>query len=397
MYTRTIEAQIIKQLKKGKSLLLLGPRQVGKTTICKKQQFDEEINLASLKEKHRYEKDPELLEKLVQSKYKNNKKVKVYIDEIQKIPELFNSVQVLIDEKKAQFILTGSSARKIKTQMDVNFSPGRLINFKIDPLSFIENDDNLDAILTYGQLPAISKEKNKDQKELELRSYVENYIEEEIRKETRLRSIAPFARFIELAALQSGRIVNFSEISQELGPTVVTIQSYYQILEDTLFATRIPPYLKNASRKKLTKASKYLFFDMGVRRILADESTKLTPDRKGEMFEHWIGNEIIKWININQRTSKLFFWRDSDGPELDWLIEYDGNLLPIEVKLNQRPKNSSIKHLKTFMREYKKADTSLVICTTEIMYQLEKNITVIPFQDLHHYLDRWANIQRGQK
>lgn len=92
MYTRTLEKQIIQQLKKGKSLFLLGPRQVGKTTICKKLKFDEEINLASLKEKHRYEKDPELLEKLVNEKFKNNTKIKIYIDEIQKIPELFNSV-----------------------------------------------------------------------------------------------------------------------------------------------------------------------------------------------------------------------------------------------------------------------------------------------------------------
>jgi predicted AAA+ superfamily ATPase len=390
MYNRTIEKQIIQQLKKGKSLLILGPRQVGKTTICKKLKFDVEINLASLKEKYRYEKDPILLEKLVSEKFINNKKITIYIDEIQKIPELLNSVQILIDEHKAQFILTGSSARKIKTQVDVNFAPGRLINFKVDPLSYRENEDDLDSILTFGQLPAIAKENNKDQKELELRSYVESYIEEEIRKETRLRAIAPFSRFIELAALQSGRIVNFSEISQELGPTVVTIQSYYQILEDTLFAIKVTPYLKNASRKKLTKSCKYLFFDMGVRRILSDESRKLTPDRKGEMFEHWIGLEILKWINFNNRVAKLYFWRDSDGPEVDWLIEYDGILLPIEVKLNHTPNNNSIKHLKTFMREYINANSALVICSTEYSYQLENNISAIPYQQVHSFLDSWA-------
>lgn len=303
---------------------------------------------------------------------------------------------MLIDEKKAQFILTGSSARKIKTHIDVNFAPGRLINFKIDPLSFPENEDNLDEILAFGQLPAIAKESNKEQKELELRSYVENYIEEEIRKETRLRSIAPFTRFIEMASLQSGKIVNFSEISQELGPTIITIQSYYQILEDTLFATKITPYLKNASRKKLTKSSKYLFFDMGVRRILSDESRKLTPDRKGEIFDHWIGNEIIKWINLNHRVAKLYYWRDSDGPEIDWLIDYNGALLPIEVKLHSAPKSNSTKHLKTFMREYKNANSAIVICTTDIPYKLEKNIEVISYKSLHSYLDTWIKILKSK-
>lgn len=389
MFIRLIESKIIQQIKKGKSLLILGPRQVGKTTICKKLKFDEEINLASLKLRFQYEKDPALLEKLVNSKYKNKKKVLIYIDEIQKVPELLDSVQLLVDEGKAQFILTGSSARKIKTQVDVNFAPGRLINFKIDPLSFEENRDDLDSILTFGQLPAIAKEKDKEQKELELRSYVENYIEEEIRKETRLRSIAPFSRFIELAALQSGKIANFSEISQELGPTVVTIQSYYQILEDTLFAVKISPYLKNSSRKKLTKSCRYLFFDMGVRRVLSDESRKLSPDRKGDLFEHWIGNEIIKWINLGHKGVKLFFWRDPDGPEVDWLIEYEGALLPIEVKLNHQPKNISIKHLKTFMREYHNAESALVVCTTEFSYKLENIIDIISYIDLHSYLDRW--------
>ena len=129
---------------------------------------------------------------------------------------------------------------------------------------------------------------------------------------------------------------------------------------------------------------------MGVRRVLADESTKYTPERKGEIFEHWIGNEILKWVNTNQRSAKLFYWRDSDGPELDWLIEYDGNLLPIEVKLSHKPNNNSIKHIKTFMNEYKKADAGLIISTTEINYQLEKNIEVISYKELHAYLDKWV-------
>jgi uncharacterized protein len=387
MYNRSIEAQLKKQIKLGKSILLLGPRQVGKTTLCKKIKFDLEINFSSIKEKIKFEKDPELLEKIV-ANYKH--KILIYIDEIQKVPEILNSVQLLIDEKKAQFVLTGSSARKIKKQIDINFAPGRLINMRLDPLSFSEHKANLNEILIYGQLPAISKENDIDQKDLELRSYVENYIEEEIRKETRLRSVAPFYRFIESAAIQSGRISNFSQISNDLGPTVVTIQSYYQILEDTLFVERIDPYLKNSTRKKLSKSSKYLFFDMGVRRILSEEGRQLTPERKGEIFEHWIGNEIIKWIRIHSRKAKIYYWRDNDGPELDWLIELDGRLLPIEVKLHSNPPKQAIKHIQTFQKEYPAAKQGLVICTTSVKYKIIKNVDVISYSDLFEYLDQWA-------
>lgn len=386
MYKRAIFEKIKKQVNAGRSVLLLGPRQVGKTTLCQQFKFDLEVNLASIREKQAFEKDPGRLEKIIEA---SPKKMFVYIDEIQKIPELFNSIQVLIDKKKAQFLVTGSSARKIKQQVDFNLAPGRLLNFRLDPLSLAEHPLELESILSFGQLPAICREKNIEQKELELRSYVENYIEEEIRNETRLRNIAPFARFIELAAIKSGQISNFSEISKDLGPTVATIQNYYQILEDTLFVERIDPYLKSSSRKKLTKSSRYLFFDLGVRRILSDESKRQTPDRKGELFEHLVGNEILKWIRTSNNGAKLFFWRDADGPEVDWLVEFNGRLLPIEVKVKAKPDSKSIRHLKTFMAEYKSAKQALVVCGTDIPFQIEENIKAVSIENLANFLNKW--------
>jgi predicted AAA+ superfamily ATPase len=387
MYKRQILQKISDQVKKGKSILLLGPRQVGKTTLCRSFKFDLEINFSSVSEKLKHEKDPTLLEKLIVS---SRKKLLVYIDEIQKVPLLFDSIQHLIDTQKAQFVLTGSSTRKIKQQSEINFAPGRLIVFRLDPFSFAEKADSLENILAFGQLPRISIEDEENQKELELSSYVETYIEEEIRKETRLRSVAPFSRFLELAALQSGKISNFSEISKELGPTVVTIQSYFQILEDTLFVERVDPYLLNSNRKKLTKSSRYLFFDLGVRRILSQEGRKFTPDRKGEIFEHWIGNEIIKWVRQQNLKAKLFFWRDPDGPEVDWILSYDGHLLPIEVKLSSSPKKSAIKHLKVFLDEYPKARSAIIVCTTTIKFKLDTNIEAISFKNLSEYLNNWV-------
>lgn len=390
MYKRSLENQIIQQIKKGKSLFLLGPRQVGKTTLCRQFKFDAEVNLASITDRLKFEKDPSRLEKLAQG-LKN--KCLIYIDEIQKVPVLFDSVQTLVDSQKAQFVLTGSSARKINQEFNINYAPGRLINFRMDPLSLLEHPMELAEVLSYGQLPAICKEDDIEQKEIELSSYVENYIEEEIRKETRLRSIAPFSRFLELAALQSGKIANFSEISKELGPTIVTIQNYYQILVDTLFAFRVDPYTKNSTRKKITKSSRYLFFDLGVRRILANEPQQFSSDRKGELFEHLIGNEIYKWIHVSNKSAKLFFWRDSDGPEVDWLIESKGKLLPIEVKLKADPDNKSIRHLRTFMSEYPLAKKAIVISNSDVKYKIDSQISVIPFQKLHSELDSIFNIR----
>ncbi|MGZ3774992.1 MAG: ATP-binding protein [Pseudobdellovibrionaceae bacterium] len=388
MIKREIHKQIQVQLKKGKSLLILGPRQVGKTTFVKSLKFDMELNLATRQERLKYEKSPELL---TQKVLNFPKKPLVYIDEIQNVPALMGEIQVLIDENKAQFILTGSSARKLKMDTEINLLPGRLVHVRMDPLSFFEYSQSLDDILSYGQLPRIAIENESSQKELELRSYVESYIDEEIRKETRLRQIAPFSRFIELAAIQSGRISNFSEISKELGPTVVTIQSYYQILEDTLFVARINPYIKNASRKKLTKSSRYLFFDLGVRRIAAGEAKKFLPERKGELFEHFIGNEILKWIHSSCQSAQLYFWRDSDGPEVDWIIEYEDKLLPIEVKLTTQPKANDVKHLKVFMKEYKAANQGLVVSRCEAPFTLEKEIRVVSYKNLHEYLEKWKN------
>lgn len=380
-------AKIKKQIDKGKSILLLGPRQVGKTTLCRGFKFDLEVNLASIKERMLFEKDPQRLERMTEG---SKKALFIYIDEIQKVPELFNSIQVLIDSKRAQFLITGSSARKMKAQVDVNLAPGRLVNFRLDPLSLAEVDVQLEEVFSFGQLPAIISEPDREQRELELRSYVENYIEEEIRKETRLRNIAPFARFIEMAAISSGQISNFAEISKELGPTIPTIQNYYQILQDTLFVERVDPYLKGSSRKKLTKSSRYLFFDLGVRRILAEEALSFLPERKGFLFEHFIGNEIIKWMRTQVAGARLYFWRDSDGPEIDWLVEYEGRLLPIEVKLTSRPEVSQARHLRLFMSEYKKASRGLLVCTSDLDFKLGENIKAISYKNLFNELNHWV-------
>lgn len=388
MFHRHLSKELKQLLSKGKSILLLGPRQVGKTTLAMTLDCDLKWNLAVNKDRQAFERNPDLLAQRIQDYQK--KKPFIFIDEIQKVPSLLNEIQHLIDEKKAQFLLTGSSARKLKHEVEVNLIPGRILNLRMDPLCSTESSQPWLSLIQYGQLPQILTESEKKMKTLLLKSYIENYIEDEIRKETKIRNIANYSRFLELAAIQSGKVTNFSEISKELGPTITTIQSYYQVLEDTLFADRIDPYLKNSQRKKLTKSSKYLFFDLGVRRFCAHESVASTPDRQGELFEHLIGNELLKWIRLRLLPAKLYFWRDSDGPEVDWLIEYEGHLLPIEVKCKEKLEKKDARHLYTFLSEYASAQKSFLVGTNSFSFDIDEKVRAVAWTELFQNLDQWV-------
>ena len=397
MLERSLFEILDQQIKLNKSILLLGPRQVGKTTLAGLFKYDLEINLARFRDRIDLEKDPGLLGHKIQTLQRlgaqnrsfNKKKTPlIFIDEVQLVPHLLSEIQVLIDQKRAQFILTGSSARKLRSEVEANLIPGRVVNLRLDPLSLREHTQSIEEALVFGQLPEVSLTKSLKQKDLLLRSYVENYIEDEIRKETKIRNVVNYARFLELAAMQSGEISNFTQISRELGPTVVTIQSYFQILEDTLFAERIDPYLKNSTRKKLTKSSRYLFYDLGVRRVSAREGKVVSADRKGKLFEHLVGNEILKWIRSRALPAHLYFWRDPDGPEVDWLIEFDGQLLPIEVKLSNRVIEKDTRHLRVFLSEYKEASMGLVVNNSDLWFDFDARIQVVGLQNLHDCLDQ---------
>ena len=278
-------------LKKGKSILLLGPRQTGKTTLLNQIQSDWMLNFLEPRTRLRYERDPQLLADEIagQQATHPNQKLRVIIDEVQKIPQILDVIQYLIDRKQAQFVLTGSSARKLKRGSEINLLPGRLRVLRLDPLmiSELESPNNLNTLLFYGSLPAIYMQKDSD-KELDLQSYVLTYLEEEIRSEAIVRNLGAFSRFLESAAIESGQLVNFTKLSNQIGVSIHTIQSYYQILEDCLIVEKIPPLTQSDKRHKLTKSFKYLFFDMGVKRVAAQWGTQLAPETMGRLFEEFV-------------------------------------------------------------------------------------------------------------
>ncbi len=376
---REIDAAILRHLKRGKSILLLGPRQTGKTTLLKKYEADIYISFARIKSRQRYEIDPSLLTGEVESLYeKKGKSVFVIIDEIQKVPEIMDAAQDLIDRKIAQFILTGSSARKLRRAGNINLLPGRVVSLRLDP--FIQSEypfKDLKKVILYGSLPSIVLQENDDDKEIDIESYVETYLEEEVRLEALVRNVGKFSRFLEYAGIESGKIVSFRSLSQIIGVSHTTIASYYEILKDCLIAERVEPYFKSKTRKKLTKSAKYLIFDLGVRRVCARESVSGSENYFGPLFEQFVGLELIRFARLSQKRSRIYFWRDPDGPEVDWLIDRQGELIPIEVKWSETPKKQYAKHLITFLSEYPESKKGFVICRTPTPVKLAPNITAV--------------------
>ncbi len=383
---RIIEGSIREALARGKSILLLGARQTGKTTLIESQlNPDLTYSFAKAKDRQRYETDPVLFEKELEE-YCNSieKKPLIFIDEVQKIPRVMDIIQDLIDHGLAQFILSGSSARKLKHGHDLNLLPGRVVALSMAPLLHKEIPDpkpTLEDILLYGTLPKIITEKSKKHRETDLYAYVTTYLEEEIRAEAAVRNIGSFTRFLEIAAGEAGRTHNFSRISQDIGVATTTISNYYQLLEDCLVAHRIDPITDGQTRRRLIKSPKYLFFDLGVRRACANEGVRLPQKYLGDLFEHYIGNELLHQSQLASPQIKLKYWKDAAGPEVDFVLDYAHQYIPVEVKWTDKPGKSDARHIKKFINEHE-TKLSYVVCRTPRRYKIDDNIVALPWQEL---------------
>jgi uncharacterized protein len=377
-----------------KSLFLFGPRQTGKTTLVKNllSQYDHQvIDLLKHDVFFKYKSDPSLLRRELEYTLEGKRKFYVFIDEIQKCPELLDEVHSLIEQHspKLKFILTGSSARKLK-KASTNMLGGRAWRFFLFPLTHIEfgKQFNLDKILHKGSLPPIVNESTKDAFRT-LKAYVEVYLKEEILDEAIVRNIGVFSRFLEIAADQSGGIVNYSTISRETGVSSKTIKNYYEILEDTLIIIKLEPYLKSA-RKRLIAHPKYYLFDTGVINTIIGKTSK-GPQRGtsyyGTLFEHFIILEVHRLLNYAEISAKCYYWRSSHGAEVDLIVELEDKLLAIEIKSSPNVKPANLKGLRSFVTDHQKA-IPICVSTCNIPYKA-REISVIPWQMLFDskYLD----------
>lgn len=309
---------------KKKSVFLFGPRAVGKTHLIKKQ-LDAEaliINLLNSEIYLRLSANPTQIREMIAA----SKKKLIVIDEIQRIPELLNEVHDLIESKKLTFLLTGSSARKLLGK-GVNLLAGRAWQANLFALTAKEiKKFYLARYLQFGGLPAVY---GSEYPEEELDAYVHTYLREEIQAESFVRKIPAFSRFLQVAALTSGQMLNFSKIASDTGVPLSTVREYYQILQDTLIGFMLTAWTKSKKRKAIGTA-KFYFFDVGVRNTLAGIK-KIDPlsEIYGQSFEHFLILEVKSYLSYMRIKKDISYWRSKNGHEVDLLI---GDEIAIEIK-----------------------------------------------------------------
>ncbi len=313
------------------SAFVFGPRMTGKTTLLHRLGSDAAFDLLDPELELEYRANPKLFWEVVSALAENSL---VVIDEIQKVPALLNYVQMGMDRFNHRFILTGSSARKLK-RGGANLLGGRSLDLKLHPLTHeeLENHFSIDRALLYGTLPKIAAllvDQDVSLAKKHLRSYVTTYIKEEVQAEALTRNLGAFQRFLNVAGQSNGQIVEFSNISRECAVPASTVKEYYQILEDTLLGFFLWPFDRNERKKARPK---FYFFDCGVVRSIQNrlEDPPTAPET-GFLFETWFVTEVIRIRDYYEKDHQIAFWR-SRNHEIDIIISGGhGPILAIECK-----------------------------------------------------------------
>jgi len=403
-FCRLVEDQVKAPRSAHKVKLIFGARQTGKTVLLRRvlpEASSVVFNLLDSGLRRRFEAEPAAFRREVEALDRGV--THVAVDEVQKVPALLEEVQFLFDREagRYEFYLTGSSARKLR-QHSANLLPGRCHLFHLFPVVRPEElgfkgrlhkklagtpgafpARSLESRLRLGSLPGIQAE-SADAAAATLEAYVENYLEEEIRREGLVRQLGPFSQFIRLAATESGRPTNVARLSQESGVPAATIRSYYQLLVDTFVGCWLPPYA-HPGRKRLLTTPRFLFFDLGVRNVAAGMSlaAPLLPDTGGGLLEQWVGLELLHRAGYAGRTHGVSFWRTTSGAEVDFVWQSPDEDVPIEVKWTDSPRPADARHVETFLDLYaRRARRGFVVCRVPRAQQLTERTVAIPWQEL---------------
>ncbi len=373
------------------SFFLLGPRQTGKSTLINSRyaQRTWKVDLLQSENFFTYSKDPALFRRQAVEKLKQGEVETIFIDEVQRIPALLNEVHFLMETFPAcRFIMTGSSARKLR-RGGVNLLAGRAVERHLFPFVYDEIREafDLDEALRFGTLPAVFGRDREEQRDI-LHAYVHTYLQTEIQSEGLARNLAGFSRFLDVAAGQFGELVNYTAIGRECGLPTRSVQSYYDILEDTLIGFRLQSYRKSV-RKRLRAHPKFYFFDTGVANAINRMLTsQLSPGLRGKLFEHFIVLEVFRHLSYSRSEARLFFWRTNHGAEVDLLIEKHGELqVAIEIKSSPHISGADLSGLVAFRQEHAQVPCVLV---APVPHAFElRGVKVIPWQDFLDRIEGW--------
>lgn len=341
------------------SYFLFGPLGTGKTTYLM-DKFPNYLHLNLLEKNIFYDllKNPERLINIIGSKHKH-----VIIDEVQKIPELLDIVHHLIEKEKVQFILTGSSARKLK-RTNSNLLAGRALTAKMYPLTAqeLESSFDLEKSLNIGLLPTLYDDSKTVMAQDYLESYVSTYLKEEIQAEGLTRNLAGFLKFLETASFSQGEVVNFSEIARESGNTRKMVENYFEILEDLLIGLFLPVFSKKAKRK-LIAHKKFYYFDVGVfQQIRPKGFLDKTENIWGAAVETLLLQELLAYNHYFKLKFEIYFWRSVKGEEVDFILYGLESLIAIEVKSSRSVERKEFKGLLEFKKDYPMAKLFYLYC-----------------------------------
>lgn len=340
------------KLSKTNSFFLFGPRGSGKSSWLQSQFKPSDTLFVDLLDIQFFDQlmlDSSRFEDLINST--ENKSKRVIIDEVQKFPKLLDIVHQQIQKKKRQFILTGSSSRRLK-QKGTNLLAGRAWVYNLYPFSTLElgRDFNLKKALEFGGLPESYLSHSSEEAREYLWAYVSTYLQKEIQEEQWVRKLEPFRKFLAIAAQMNGRIVNKLKIAREVGVDSVTISNYFEILEDTLIGFMLPAFHQSV-RKAQRQAPKFYFIDPGIKRALERTLTvELLPQTfsYGEAFESWVILEVIKNISYQRLEWDCSYTRTKDDVEIDLIITRPGQKnVYIEIKSKDTVSESDAKPLLT--------------------------------------------------
>ncbi len=377
MYTREIHPPT------KKSFFLFGPRGTGKSTWVQRV-FKKSLYL-DLLDSDLYRlllASPGRLETFVPPQYEGW----VVIDEIQRIPDLLNEVHRLVESRGLLFALTGSSARKLRRK-GTNLLAGRAVTLQMHPLTASElgEDFNLGHSLEYGHMPMVYSDPDPA---AYLKSYVQTYLREEVQQEGLTRNLQTFARFLEAAGFSQASVLNISEVARECDANRKLVEEYFRILEDLLLATRLPAFRKRAKRR-LTAHSKFFFFDVGVYRTIRPKGPLDRPEEiDGAALETLVFQEIRAINDYRDLGYELFFWRTSNGQEVDFVLYGEQEIVAIEVKRTKNLRKRDFSGLTAFCRDYPMARPILLYGGHRRLF--DRGIEVVPlsefFGNLHGLL-----------
>lgn len=419
-FRRELRGAILDPASSNKVRLLFGARQTGKTHLLEHltpPKETERYDLLDTRLRRRLEADPGAFGRELRALPARVRHV--VVDEVQKVPALLDEVQSFHDRApdRLQIYLTGSSARRLRAH-SANLLPGRSHVFHLSPVlqweagataapgwpfsragerrraGALDSGEpteeappfpprDLPHRLVFGGLPGIWQEADEAATRT-LAAYVENYLEEEIRREALARDVGAFSVFLRLVALESGRALNLAALSQESGVPASSLKNYCDILVDTFTAHAVPPYGRGG-RKAVLTTPHLLLFDLGVRNAAAglplDE--RLVASEPGGLFEQWVVLELLGRAALRGRTHRVSFWRTRTGAEVDAVYESLEEDVPVEVKWTPHPHPKDARHLETFLDTYpERARRGVLVCRAERPQQLTERVVALPWDQL---------------